>query len=83
MDLRDLLTVTLNQDISNLVREDAVGRDFQLGYQAGMRRAIEILEPETITYPLTSDKLKEVLERIRRQTELDSGSGGGSGSGGC
>ena len=71
MDLRDLLTVTLNQDISNLVREDQVGRDYQSGYQAGMRRAIEILEPQTTTYPLTSDRLGEILDQIRKHAESD------------
>ena len=44
MDLRDLLTIALNQDISSLVNAANVGPEYQLGYMAGMRRAIEILD---------------------------------------
>lgn len=44
MNPRDLLTIALNQDISILVRVDAVGPQYQLGYMAGMRRAIEVIE---------------------------------------
>ena len=46
MDLRDLLTIALNQDISSMVNAAnvGVGPDYQLGYMAGMRRAIEILD---------------------------------------
>jgi len=61
MNLRDLLTIALNQDISVLVRVDAVGPQYQAGYMAGMRRAIEILDnhplstPTTITQPASDD----------------------------